>query len=194
VARKLTYVFMPLLLVVGLAAEVAFGDWHEIPPGQIEVGDLVTRRGQGFWTQKFVDFSTREKRFSHVGIVVSNKIDVIIAHAEAGDFSGIGNVYLQNWKGFCKDARELAIFRYEGESSVREAIALEALKMVGVPFDPFFDMQDTNKLYCTEMVRIAINNGAQTNVVGFTRKHGLTMIAIDDVYAHGFRRMFDSQW
>lgn len=192
-ARKRPYVFLTLLLVVGLTAEVVLGDWRTIPPEQIEVGDLVTRRGQGFWTQKFIDFSTREKRFSHVGIVVSNATDIIIAHAEAGDFSGIGNVYLQEWKGFCKDAKEVAVFRYEGESSVREAIAQEALKLVGVPFDPFFDMYDTNKLYCTEMVRIAINNGAHTNLVGFTSQYGLSMIAVDDVYAHGFYRVFDSQ-
>ena len=61
-----------LLILAPLAAIAAAGEslsWMSEPPVELRKGDLVFRRGQGFWTKYFVDVSTREKRFSHVGVV-----------------------------------------------------------------------------------------------------------------------------
>ena len=71
-------------------------------------------------------------------------------------------------------------------------IGLNAKRRLGVKFDSAFDMGETNRLYCSEMVRLAINEAVGTNLVGFTKVCGRNVVAIDDLYRNGFRRIYDS--
>lgn len=169
------------------------GGWTKTPPIALQNGDLVFRRGHGFWTRHFVNCSTREKRFSHVGVIhcLSNRFEII--HSEADDYSGVGSVKRSDWASFFKDSSEMCVFRYRGERAVRDRIAGEAQNLLGVPFDPFFDMGETNSLYCTEMVRIAVNKAVQKELIGHSAVFGRKVIAIDDVYRADFDRIFDTK-
>lgn len=158
----------------------------------IEIGDVVFRRGQGPWTRYFIDCSSREKRFSHVGIVVSNVNEVIVAHAEANDWTGVGDVHFQSLDGFFSGSLEQAVFRYQGDSAARIRMAGEAEKMLGAQFDRLFDMDETNRLYCTEFVRLAVNRAVGYELIGFTTVCGRHVVAIDDIYRSKFIRFYDS--
>lgn len=69
---------------------------------------------------------------------------------------------------------------------------VNAKRLLWVKFDSAFDMGETNRLYCSELVRLAINEAVGTNLVGFTKVCGRNVVAIDDLYCNGFRRMYDS--
>lgn len=181
-------VFAHLPILLGAA------DVFTIPTCSIEIGDVVFRRGQGPWTPYFIDCSSREKRFSHVGIVVSNKNEVTVAHAEANDWTGVGDVHLQSLDGFLSGALEQAVFRYQGDKTARIRIASEAEKMLGIQFDRLFDMSETNRLYCTEFVRLAVNRAVGYELIGFTTVCGHPVVAIDDIYRRKFIRIYDSMW
>ena len=166
--------------------------WQVSPPVKIHVGDVVVRKGQGAWTHYFIDCSSREKRFSHVGIVVSNVPPWIIVHSDANEWTGIGSVRLESWQGFYADALECAVFRYNGLDSFATSFADKGMALIGVPFDRAFDMDDTNRLYCTEFVRTVINDTLKTNLVGWTSVCDKRVVALDDIYRNGFTRIFDS--
>ena len=53
-------------------------------------------------------------------------------------------------------------------------------------------MNETNRLYCSEMVRLAVNEAVRTNLVGFTKVCGHNVVAIDDLCRNGFQRIYDS--
>ncbi len=145
------------------------------------------------WTKYFIHASTREKRFSHVGIVVRTDPSTLILHAEGSDLTGIGNVRIEDWQGFLEIASECAVYRYAGAEETGRAIASCGLQRLGVPFDPSFDMSSTNELYCTEFIREAVNEAAGTNIVGFTIHKGRGIITLDDIYHRGFFKTFDSR-
>ena len=166
--------------------------WQVSPPVEIRVGDIVVRKGYGTWTQYFINCSSREKRFSHVGIVVSNRPQCVIVHSDANERTGIGAVRLESWQGFYADALECAVFRYDGPDSTAKEFADRGMSLIGVPFDSAFDMEDTNKLYCTEFVRTVINDTLKTNIVGWTSVCNKKVVALDDIYRNGFKRIFDS--
>lgn len=190
-SEMITRIFLSLLLLPSVlwAAGV-----QRLSP-DLKVGDVVFRRGDGAWTQYFIDCSSREKRFSHVGIVLSNNNEeVVIVHADADDWTGVGKVRTENWKGFFAGAAECAVFRYDGEAKIAEKIAANAARRIGTAFDFFFDLSETNRLYCTELVRLAINEAVGTNFVGTTKVCGTDVVAIDDIYRKGFKRVFDSKW
>lgn len=181
-----------LLSSFAVAAEAVGLEWKRMPPPGLKVGDIVFRKGRGMWTKYFISASTREKRFSHAGIVARTDPSTLILHAEGGDLTGIGNVSLEDWQGFLEIASECAVYRYAGSEETGVAIASCGLKRLGVPFDPSFDMSSTNELYCTELIREAVNEATGTNVVGFTVCNGRGIITLDDIYHRGFIKTFDS--
>ena len=176
-----------------MMAESDLQQWKDASPIPLKRGDLVFRRGHGLWTKYFINMSTRERRFSHVGIVVSATNMVTIIHSEASDISGIGDVHISKWSEFFKDSKECAVFRYSKSDEIANAIAGKAERYKGTPFDCLFDMNETNKLYCSEMVRVAINDAVGTNLVGFTEVGCRKVVAIDDLYQNDFIRIYDSK-
>ena len=193
---KSTHTFflcLQLLLPPFVVAGEAVGfEWKRTPPPGLKAGDLVFRKGAGLWTRHFINASTREKRFSHVGIVVRTTPSAIILHADGNDLTGVGNVRTEDWPGFFEIASECAIYRYAGSKETARAFASQGLRRLGVPFDPAFDMSSTNALYCTELIREVVNEAAGTNVIEYTVLCGYPIIAIDDIYHKGFVKVFDS--
>lgn len=167
--------------------------WLEGPPIALQAGDLVVRKGNGAWSKYFIRCSSREKRFSHIGFVATaDGADPQIIHADADDASGIGSVRYQPWTGFFDQTSQCAIFRYNGDPDVPRQFIAAAKKRLGVPFDCSFDLSETNRLYCSEFTQLVINETLGTNLVGHTEINGAKVIAIDDVYRHSFKRIYDS--
>ena len=180
------------LIVVGCP------QWRVSAPAGLRPGDLVFRRCDGVWSRWFIEASSREKRFSHVGIVVGESPcefhgeSPLVVHAEADESTGGGCVKVDSWRDFMKDALECAVYRH-GESAEQSCeIAKCAMRHIGVPFDASFDLSSTNMLYCTEFVALAMNEALGTNVVGTTVISGRQFIALDDIYRYGSTKIFDS--
>ncbi len=182
------------LCVLAASGENA-GDWRQSPPEGVAVGDLAFRKGHGLWTGYFIGMSTREKRFSHVGIVSSVKGGkATIIHSEAGEFTGQGAVKEDDWSFFFGDALEGAVYRYSGgRADAPRLIAEEGRKMIGVPFDSAFDMSETNRLYCTEFARIAVNRALGEELIGHSTVNGRDFITLDDMYRRDFGKIWDSE-
>lgn len=183
---------MALLLAVTSAAGLSLAGWHEEPPVEVQRGDLVVRRCNGLWSQYFAAVSPHEKRFTHIGIVVTNAPQAKIVHAEAHELTGIGAVCVQSWREFFAEAVECAVFRYDGGERTAEAIAAGGMNRVGVPFDSSFDLTETNRLYCTEFVREVVNAAVGTELIGWTEVGGKRVVSLENAYTNGFTRIFDT--
>ena len=192
IARYLLLVQLLLLSNLLTAKEVAVPYWKYNPIESIKVGDIVFRKGAGLWTRYFINASSREKRFSHVGIVVSNMPTTIILHADANDLTGVGKVRLEKWNDFFSNASECAVYRYDGDFSNALMFADVGMSKLGIPFDWSFNMNSADSLYCTELVRNVINDVLQTNLIGHTEVCGRRIIAVDDIYRSRMRKIFDS--
>ena len=181
-----------LLSSLVAAEEAVVFDWKHTPPPDLKIGDLVFRKGRGIWTKYFIGASSRDPRFSHVGIVVRTMPSTLILHSDGNDLTGVGQVRTEDWPDFFEIASECAVYRYTGPEKTAHAFANHGLLRLGVPFDPSFDMSSTNALYCTELIREVVNEAAGTNVIGFTVLKGQRIIALDDIYHNGFKKVFDS--
>lgn len=170
-------------------------NWRQSPPQGIAVGDLVFRKGQGTWTKYFIASSLREKRFSHVGIVVSVEDGKVrIVHADANDYDGVGQVRTESWRGFHRKSLEGAVYRYTGPDAerARPLFAEKGLEKIGVPFDSSFDLETEDTLYCTEFVRWTVNTVVERPLIGESMLGGRRFIPIDGVYEKDFKKIWDS--
>lgn len=168
-------------------------DWRLRSPAQIAAGDLVFRRGNGAWTWLFVGASTKEKRFSHVGIVVENTPnECMIIHAEANDL-GKGKVRIEPWHIFFKGAAEGAVYRCTYDNVKPENIVKESKRYLGVSFDNEFDASNDSKIYCSELIMLSINAAAGKTLITPTRRGQYEIIGLDDIYLTGFKKIYDSK-
>ena len=138
--------------------------WRQSPPEGVAVGDLVFRRGQGMWTPYFINMSTREKRFSHVGIVArvgGGTADIL--HSDAHETTGIGCVRVEDWRGFYSNTLECAVYRYAGPNAA------------------------------TEFIRYAVNEAVGKSLINPVAINGQAFIPLDEVYRKDFKKVYDSK-
>ena len=169
--------------LMGAAVTVEVANWRDGPPCGVRRGDLVFRRDNGVWSWFFISASSRERRYSHAGIIVSGGDSPVIIHSDANEGTGCGCVRKQGWKDFFAESLDGAVYRLNVSPAERLAVAEEAELRLGVPFDSGFDMENTNKLYCTELLRVSVNAACKKNVIDSTSlANGNRLIAIDDCY------------
>ena len=171
------------LLLNGEVRQVSIEKWRIAPPTSVASGDLVFRRDNGVWSSLFINASKRDRRFSHAGIVVIEGGCVKVIHADANEHTGVGCVRSEDWSGFFSQSLDGALYRFTGDRESGRKIGDEARHRLGVPFDTGFDMTQTNKLYCSEFVREAVNSAIGRKVIGFTPTAETGgYVAIDDCY------------
>lgn len=147
-------------------------------------GDIVCRYGHGLWSQLFRDVSSKDKRFSHVGIVVIESGYPFVVHASADDYSGRGQVDKEPFSIFVSNATDFAVYRVKGHDDIGHQIASNALTYIGKPFDIRFDLKTTNEVYCSQLVRLCVNSAVGKEIVTTSQMNGKTIVAIDDCYLH----------
>lgn len=144
----------------------------------LEDGDVIYRMGNRVWSLLFRDTSPTEKRFSHVGIVKIRNDHVTVISAEAltegGDF--VKEVSLSDYLWHTLSAGVYRINNIEGA-----LISDTAMEFIGRPFDWDFNMDEDEKLYCSELLYVVlkkINPDIKLNT-SWDKKAGRYVIPMD---------------
>ena len=168
--------------------------WAFAVPQGLAPGDVVVRRQDGYLDHAFKNASTREKRFTHAGILVENDGRLVVASMFGSETIMRGELRLQSWLEYCAASVEVAAYRYSGKSAsdVRVGIAAAAKRRKGLPLDFAFDLTTKDRLYCTELVRDCINEAAGREVVGTTKADDFEYVAVDDCYRKDMEKVWDS--
>jgi hypothetical protein len=117
-------------------------------------GDIICRLGDRLWSLYFKDISLSDKRFSHLGIIRIRDNKITVINAEGRAIQGKDFVNEVDLDEFLKIAAAIGIYRlndYDGK-----LISSAAMEYIGYPFDWNFDLEDKNKLYCTELLYIIL--------------------------------------
>jgi uncharacterized protein YycO len=122
---------------------------HEIR-ALLNDGDIICRLGNRPWSYFFRELSPIEKKFSHLGIVRIRDGVMSVINAEGLAIEGKDFVNEVSLKEFLKIAKSTGIYRLQNIQG--EKISDTALEYKGRPFDWQFDMEEDDKLYCSELL------------------------------------------
>jgi len=124
----------------------------------LQDGDIICRLGDRMWSAVIKDMSQYDKRFSHVGIV--RKIDgaLTIVNADTDNVNGKDQVLENSLAEFLTVARAIGVYRFSGDTI--KPISSVVMKYIGYPFDWDFDMQESSKIYCTELLYLVLQEVA----------------------------------
>ena len=131
-----------------------------------EQGDLVFRKGTGV-KSRAVFHADSSGVYSHVGIVVWKDSVFQVVHTTLGEREKgeeIDRIKIESISTFWRKDRAKygAVYRLKN-NGLGEKAAQEALRLLaeGVPFDHDYELEDSTKMYCTELVWYAYLQAGQ---------------------------------
>ncbi|MCM0035130.1 MAG: hypothetical protein NBV66_05010 [Burkholderiaceae bacterium] len=149
---------------------------------QLEQGDLVFRRGRGFWSETFSDKAG--SNLSHVGVLIHDQEGWGVVHAEADDLSLIGGVQRTPLGLFLTGSVLQHVRRIQMPEGARETF-VQNIRMhlhQQTPFDTSLSLEDNAaRVYCSELIW----NAAQHAGIELARPRdllGKSYITIDDLF------------
>lgn len=136
----------------------------KIPIEKLQAGDIAFRRGESI-ASEVVLYNDIDGRYSHVGLVVETDSGLMVAHSVPGETSTqetIDAIQIEHINHFFEPKVSVRgeIMRMNLDSVQRHLLNILALKKVDdkAPFDHNYDLSDTTKLYCTELLQLLFKN------------------------------------
>ncbi len=129
-------------------------DLSVIDSAGLQDGDLVFRQGRDLIAGAVLAADSAA-RFSHVGLIVTDKHGVWVVHAVPSEGDDDGGVVRESLAAFLDHgkAADFAIYRHRTLAPDQRRIVREtALAAVGTPFDYDMQLSDQGALYCSELV------------------------------------------
>lgn len=122
----------------------------------LEPGDFILRKGRGMVSDYIVGVLNEEIPVSHCGILVESDGEWNVVHAISKDGPDNSGVIEESLLTFIRESLEgtLVIVRLKAEEDLRLSISEQAreLATLNIPFDYSFNIEDNERMYCTEVV------------------------------------------
>lgn len=145
-------------------------------------GDLILRDGNGLWSGMFRNLSPREKRFSHIGIIIFEDGDPFVLHAIASEATLVGAVRKEPLATFIHDLRDWAVYRIKVSDEEAARIGSEARALIGTPFDMSFNIEDNSSVYCTELAYLSVNRALRREFIHTDTWKDQRFVYVDSCY------------
>jgi len=131
----------------------------------LQEGDFVFRLGYGM-VSFFLESQTGASGVSHIGVLVKDSLDFAVIHSISGSMAEMDGVQKISLNGFLFEAKPHSLVVTRLKNSSGKLIAYEARRLLAerVPFDMSFDIKDTTKLFCSEMINFILQKTHNTEV------------------------------
>ncbi len=127
--------------------------------GSIRTGDIILRSGRDITSYRIRELSEKDKTYSHAGIAYVVDTAVYIYHIvppELYENKADSILRMERLEDFAQPAHSFGfgIVRYPlSQDEIQKAIHyLDSLKSKKIAFDRLFDLTDSEKMYCSEMI------------------------------------------
>lgn len=161
----------------------------------VREGDLVVRCGRDFTSQSLRKLNRRDTRFSHCGLVRIEENKAFVYHAMGGEFNPTQALVREPLVDFLDPNHEIrfAFFRLDSMHVVWEKIFIQIDKdyKKKLPFDMQFDLNTTDRMYCSEWVAHCLQKGLN-HLTPFNNSQIGTksFLGVDDIFLHpAFRQV-----
>lgn len=150
-------------------------------------GDIVLRAGSDAFSHLLSLMNTRDKTFSHCGIVILENGYPFVYHSIGGEDNPDERLRSDSACFFLSPAHSIIIgvVRYNrlGDSIKALTEIVNIFYKSRPKFDLDFDLRTDDKLYCSEFVYKAVNKAmGDTGFIKTTTAYGHTYVAIDDLF------------
>lgn len=166
-----------------------------LPPiSLLKSGDIILREGNSFVSDVLKDFSQKEKRYSHAGIIHIEGPKAFVYHIIAAENGKPSYMLKELLALFCNstDNNSYAIYRTVADGVAVDRKAGE-LYLTHPQFDAQFDLGTDDKLYCTELVYKVFRSASNgKKIINLSHANGRDYVACDNLYLDNQSRLIFS--
>lgn len=183
-SKYLIYFSISLLLSCNNSPEL-IGSNKIINRDKLNTGTLVCRLGNGYFSDYFRKIGSKEKKYSHIGIISKENNTLYVYHSEASELTGVGLVKRETLDYFLSDIKVYDFFEFNYSDSIKKNLINNVKKYHSkkTAFDLNFDSFDDNELYCTELIATSINKTLNNKEITPSLKlNGIKIFSLDDIY------------
>lgn len=123
---------------------------------KLENGDIILRKGHGSVSDIIDNMYPTGYHLSHCGVLIKEKDSLYVVHTVSSELSQVDGVQTEELDKFVRESVRYSIMvvRPKQDSITRDKIAEASLSFLGkgIKFDHSFDISDTTKFYCTELI------------------------------------------
>lgn len=154
--------------------------------GLLQTGDLVVRRGDDMTSYMLSQLNTKDKSYSHCGIVVLENGYPYVYHSIGGEDNPDGIIRRDSAHYWCSPGNNLgfAAYRYRISDSVKNRFVryVHGFYREKRMFDMAFDLRTDDRLYCSEMIYKALEQATGKNYIRLSNDYGRSFVGVDDLY------------
>lgn len=122
----------------------------------LEDGDLVTRSDDDFESLTLMNFSQKEKSYSHSGIVFKEDSDYYVYHSMTGAENPEGLCRRDPFDSFVNPLKKTGFGIFKYQLSLAETDRLHTFfkknHAAKIPFDIYFNLATDDSMYCSELI------------------------------------------
>lgn len=150
---------------------------------KLKNGDIILRRGYGMDSIVAANFSDKEKRYSHAGVIVIENDKVYVMHSQKSIPKGFDGVVKENLSSYLKQVKIWAVYRYLDIDRSKLIDYMKSILKNGVRFDMDFDISTNDKMYCSEFVYKSFNAVSNKPIIQATKRFiSKQYVTITDLY------------
>lgn len=162
----------------------------------LQSGVLICRLGNGFFSNYFRNYASKEKKFSHIGIISKENDSLFVYHSEASELTGVGKVKREHLSSFLNGIKVFSFFEFTYHDTVVNNILSEikSYYLLNTPFDLDFNSLNDNQLYCSELIAVSINKTLKKDVIkpSIIIKNK-KIFSLDDIYLNSKVKNIDDR-
>lgn len=156
----------------------------------LQNGDIVVRTGNDMTSEMFREANSKDKTYSHCGIVLIEDGQPYIYHSIGGEDNPDEILRRDNMRTWASPLHNsgFGILRYRFTPAQVDSLAAITRGYYNQhkKFDMQFDITNDDKLYCAELLYQAINKSLKKAVIKPTQRLGYTYVAIDDITQNSY--------
>jgi len=188
--KKITFIAFISFLLFSLKSEIKSTSSEKLIDKNtqyvfLEDGDLVCRLGKGYFSNYFKEYASKDKEYSHIGIIIFEKNLPYVIHSEASELTGVGGIKKEKLSDFLNDIDKFSFFRLKINQSEKQNLISKSKYFLNkhVKFDLNFDSMDDKEMYCTEFVAKCINYATENETIKPKIKlNNKLYYGLDDIY------------
>jgi hypothetical protein len=187
--QKNNIVFIILIILLGACTQPPKIKPDLVIPHaeELKTGNLVCRLGNGYFSQYFKEYASKERKYSHIGVLSIENDTVFVYHSEASELTGIGCVKREALSSFLYEIKTYDFFNINLSDTIVEKVVANSRSYYDLhtSFDLDFDSFNDDELYCSELVALSINKATCSNLIKPSLElNQKKLYALDDIYCN----------
>ncbi len=155
-------------------------------------GDIILRRGYGVDSIVAANFSNKEKRYSHAGIIYKDKNNIYVIHSEDNKRKGFNGVVKEKLQNYLKGIKIWAVYMYDNINVTKLTTYILKEEQSNILFDMEFDLKTNKKMYCSEFIYKSFNKVSQKKLIKASKLFlSKRYVVITDLYLNKNTKLID---